>query len=92
MNTKIIEPSGQETEIIPKNGKHFSLKEMQDIVGGMIEMIRTNDNDYVLILNEEGKLDELPYNSKATDLVNKCIMPSDYIVGTVLYSHRKYIK
>ena len=39
------------------------LKDKQDIVGGNIEYTRVdNDENAILICNEEGKLDGLPYN------------------------------
>lgn len=92
MNTRIIKSDGIEIEILPENGKDFSLEEMQKIVGGYVEIIGCNDQNFVCILNEEGKIQELPLNEKATALVNKIIAPDDFIVGDVLVAELKYIQ
>ena len=64
----------------------FSLKQMQGIVGGYIEMIHIpTEDDYgsmIMILNEEGKLKKMPPNLPASMLSG--LMPHDQIVGTVL--------
>jgi hypothetical protein len=55
-----------------------SLKAMQDIVGGYIESVGLEDEDYVsIICNEEGKLDGLPPNRRFYD---------DIICGTFFIS------
>ena len=92
MQTKIIKSDGTEIEVLPKNGEDFSLEELQEIVGGYIEMIGCNDQTFVCVLNEEGKIKELPRNDKATNLVDKIISPDDYLVGDVLITESKYIK
>ena len=54
-----VEPNKLPEEIIIQN----TLKAKQDIVGGDIEYAYLeNDNSVVLICNEFGKLDGLPYN------------------------------
>ena len=92
MNTRIIKSDGIEIEVIPENGEDFSLEEMQKIVGGYVEIIGCNDQNFVCILNEECKIQELPLNEKATALVNKIISPIDFIVGDVLVAELKYIQ
>lgn len=57
---KIFKTDGQVISVQPKNGKDFSLKELKAIVGGYIEIIRMNDK--YMVVNEEGKLDQLPCN------------------------------
>lgn len=69
----------------PKNGKVFTLEELQDIVGGYIEILYFKDGR-MMVLNEEGKLKELRINLEATRIArdNHLIFSWDYIVGTVL--------
>lgn len=43
-----------------------SLEEMQGFVGGRIELVYLSNGDH-LVINEEGLLDGLPINQKATD-------------------------
>lgn len=71
--------------IHPKNGKYFELKELQNLVGGYIEIVRLNDED-ILVINEEGKYD-LPINIPATQAayMQNAIMPNDYICGDVVF-------
>ncbi len=44
-----------------------SLEDMQEFVGGRIELIFLSNGDH-LVINEEGLLDGLPINQKATNI------------------------
>lgn len=57
--------------------KDNSLKQMQDAVGGYIELVRLTDDD-VMIVNEEGLIFGLPVNEHASKLAGQSI------VGNVL--------
>ena len=79
-----------ETKII--SDRELSLKEMQDIVGGMIQ-VAYDDGKMQIICNEEGIMRGLPINETATDIwhdklskfnSNPNYIPFDYLVGTVL--------
>jgi len=54
--------------IKPENDKKFSLKELQDYVGGYIQVVPLIDSqaeewkDFVVLVNEEGMLLNLPLN------------------------------
>ena len=53
-------------EVAPKSGSNSSLKELQEYVGGYIEIVQIpEDNSLIAIANEEGLLKRLPYNSAA---------------------------
>lgn len=54
----IVEPSKQPKVAEIEN----TLKAMQAIVGGHIEVISPFGNDNVLVCNEEGRLQNLPFN------------------------------
>ncbi len=81
----------------PKKG--FSLKELQAIVGGSIEIVKCKDGK-LMVINEEGKLDGLPVNRKATGLyIYGSLDPEawdkgtgDQIVGDVLVATSNLIK
>jgi len=82
MSSKIIYTTGDEREIMPQNDKCFSLKEMQDIVGGYIEIVFLRDKE-CMVVNEEGKIKNLPINGAATEIIkNNGIV--DIIMGDVL--------
>ena len=73
-------------------GKKPTLKEMQDIVGGYIELVY-DDGHTQIICNEEGKLLGLPINKEATDIWLELLEEgggyivynySDVLVGNIL--------
>ena len=81
---KIIKTDGTCLPVQPSNGTDFSLKEMQAIVGGYIELVELNDTN-TIVLNEEGKLNGLPLNIEATRVFRSYYPGSnDFIVGNVL--------
>ena len=74
------------------HGKKPTLKEMQDIVGGYIELVY-DDGHTQIICNEEGKLLGLPINKEATDIWLELLEEgggyivynySDVLVGNIL--------
>ena len=65
----ILYPDGRHEEVKPDNGTDFKLDELRRIVGGNIEIIPTKDRR-IMVLNEEGKLLELPRNEQAGLLVD----------------------
>ena len=70
-------------EIITDEKKLPTLKEAQEFVGGYIEAI-TFPNDDLLIINEDGKEKELPYNSDASEVWVSHYGMTDAIVGDAL--------
>ncbi len=77
----LYKTNGEVTEVSPK-GKFFSLEELHGFVGGYIEYVRL-PNGCVLVVNEEGLLEDLPINIKATNIVSFFGYPD--IVGDALY-------
>jgi len=73
-----IKTNGEKTEVVPLNSKTFSLEELQKFVDGPIEILLTKDQQ-TMIVNEEGRLRNLPVNMEATSLIKGHI-----IVGNVL--------
>ncbi len=89
---EIIKADGQKQELQPANGTDFTLEEMQSIVGGYIELVELNETD-TMVLNEEGKLEGLPINIKATGLFRSHYPNSnDIIVGNVLVCNNNQIR
>lgn len=78
---KLLQTDGIVQEVQPKNGETFSLKELQEFVGGYIELVTLPD-DLVLVVNEEGLLHNLPYNGLA-----KLMFQRD-LVGNILVCPR----
>ena len=70
-------------EIITDEKKLPTLKEAQEFVGGYIQAI-TFPNDDLLIINEDGKSKELPYNKDASEVWVYHYGMTDAIVGDAL--------
>ncbi len=65
----IIRPNGMTTQIVPQNGKAFSLKELKDSIGGgHFEIIRLPDGD-AMVMDEEGAIKGMDANLPATILL-----------------------
>lgn len=87
---RFLKADGQEKFVSPENGSDFSLKELQNFVGGYIEVIYLNDK-MLMVVNENGKLQGLSPNLIATIIYNKFV-GRDTVVGDVLVCDTKEIK
>lgn len=78
---KKIYTNGRIEDVVEK----MKLKQMQEFVGGYIEMVPSNIAHRALIVNEEGTLIGLPTNREATKLVNpRTLMGPNGIQGNAL--------
>ena len=89
LKNSIIRPGGLIEKISPQ-GEFYTLKEMQELVGGLIQMIRIPGNR-TIVLNEEGKLLGLDFNLTATSLYKGYLFEGDYLVGNILVIEDKYL-
>ena len=84
MTDIICKTNGAVIETSPKNGTNYTLEELKEIVGGYIEIVRLNKNE-IMVVNEDGKLNNLPYNDNATVLYRANFRnTTDFIVGDAL--------
>jgi len=79
MKTK-INTDASEFKIIEDVKDEPDLKAAQEFVGGMVEGISFPNGDY-LIINEEGKLMQLPLNPEATALWRATFTKDKYLYG-----------
>ena len=84
MNGLLITPEASVTELVPANGRDFTLEELQESVGGYIEIIDLTPKT-IMIVNEDGKGGLYP-NMMATVIAKGCraIFPHDYIAGNAV--------
>ena len=75
-----INTDASEFKIIDDVKDEPDLKMAQEFVGGMVEGISFPNGDY-LIVNEEGKLRQLPLNPEATALWRATFDNDNYITG-----------
>ena len=78
--TKEINTKASEFKIIEDSKDEPSLKEAQEFVGGYVEGITFPNGDY-LIINEEGKLINLPLNPEATALWRATFDNDNFVTG-----------
>lgn len=86
MEAKIYKQSGRVARVFPQNGTDFTLRELQSIVGGYIELVRLG-NDNVMVINEEAKgMMGTVINVSATRIAreHQAIWVHDCIVGDAL--------
>jgi hypothetical protein len=79
----LYKSDGTSRPISPADGKTFSLKEVQEMVGGYVQMIPLS-TDRIMLINEEGKLLGLPRNDMATLVAVLVLGEGDFIVGNAL--------
>lgn len=58
---RLYKTNGEVIEVSPKNNRDFTLEEFQNFVEGDIEIINLTTKK-ILIVNEEGKINKLPFN------------------------------
>lgn len=61
------------------------LKTLQTAVGGYVEAINLTP-DLIMWVNEEGKMNKLPFNQAATSIFVKHRGGADFIVGQVIFT------
>ena len=81
MKAQLITTDSRIIDVVPKNGVYFELKELQTYVGGYIERVVCPD-DREMYINEEGKLQGLNINVKATEISG--LHPHDVICGNAI--------
>lgn len=83
MKRAILVPAlGEAREVqIPESGEG-ELDELQRLVGGFIELVPTDT--LTVFCNEEGKIQGLPPNYRATSTFGSLLMPGDVIAGDVV--------
>ena len=74
-----------------------SLKEMQEIVGGLIQLVELSEycgENRTMVINEEGKISDLPLNRRGTRIAhgNVAIFEGDCIVGDILIVDRTLLE
>lgn len=89
---QFISSTGKQFAVFPEDHDVFTLEELQHYVGGLIEIVNLADGR-VMVLNEEGKLNGLPPNAKATYLLmqGEFLFP-DIVVGDVIVCDESYLE
>ena len=85
----LFKTDGTIVEITPENGKKFNLKEAQGLVGGLVELINLGHRE-MLICNEEGIINGLPYNHNATMKLKEAFGPyAQHLYGDIILCKTK---
>lgn len=93
MKAKLLKTDVTVVEVEPKNGTDFQLEELQEFVGGHVEVISLNEKQ-ILVINEEGKLLDLPINALATNCLELAFQGRlvDIIVGDALLCYSDMVR
>lgn len=80
-------PAAQDAPAEVEDVKRISLEILQSKVHGYIEAVRFPDQHVVMYINEEGKLDGLPPNPRATEICRTAgnIRTADWISGDAVF-------
>lgn len=70
-------------DVEPTNGRDFSLEELQGYVDGLIEIVPLTDGE-IMVVNEEGYINNLPLNPLATAIFRDATGNDGYIFGNVV--------
>ena len=89
-NAVVLMASGELKKALHK-GSRFDLEELQTLVDGYIEVVPL-DGKTVMVLNEEGKYNGLPYNCRASYLHQKYNNTGDFVVGDVVLCYSEEIR
>lgn len=81
----LIKADGTTREVFPKAGLSFTLQEMQQYVGGYVQIVYAPD-DIAVLCNEDGKILRMPFNFAATEKYARLtgLAADDYFSGDVL--------
>ncbi len=90
MRPQILKADGTMVAVDPANGVNFESDQLSKIVGGHIECLWPGDGT-IIVLNEEGKFDNLPPNMNATMAAKDGICDCDTIMGDVLHCPEKMV-
>jgi len=73
---ELIKATGERSEIHPERGRKFKLEELQRYVGGYIERVQVEIDKKRLdmIVDEEGRLKNKPFNEDASEIANRVIV------------------
>ncbi len=86
MKGLLITPEFEVDVYEPRDGNAFQVDELQFLVGGEFEILRSRVKDWALVVNEDGKRRELPVNELATALyVHGHLGKDNQLRGTVLF-------
>jgi len=80
MKKEKVNTDANEFKIVSDSKDEPTLESAQEFVGGYVEGITFPNGDY-LIVNEEGKLKNLPLNPEATALWRATFDNDNYITG-----------
>jgi hypothetical protein len=72
----LYEPSGRDRQCRPRDGKKFTLDELQALIGGYVEMVRIPGDvgRRIFFVDEEGRLKRLKPNVRASHLAGRLLV------------------
>lgn len=88
----LFKDNGEQIEVKPANGRDFKLDELYKMIEtDMVQVIGVGRGK-IMILDEEGKFKPHRFNTAATAIAAKYILPDDYIAGHAVVCKRSMMK
>lgn len=82
-DTRFIPVQGDIVDVAPENGRVFELQELYKLLDcSLVQVLPCQAANMLMIIDEEGKLNQKSQNERATELVT--LFPGDYIAGSAL--------
>jgi hypothetical protein len=89
---KVIAPDGTITDVEPVNGSDFKIGELYTHTKSTIVQMIDMPDGRLMWMDEEGKLNGKEPNPVATKLVEKWLLPGDYIAGHALVCTKRMVR
>lgn len=89
MSDIFVDEKGNMSPVEPKDKRAYSLEELQEKVGGLIELVDVGR--YYVVVNEEGKLRHMRPNFLATMWLNNAGI-NDVAVGPAMLIRKETMK
>ena len=92
----LLRADGTQEPVMPANGKHFKLAELQKLVQGYVEVVNM-PGVLILVVNDDGK-GVLPVNQQASNVWYHAYegqdvdFAGDYIAGDAVLMHTSMMK
>lgn len=83
---KLYTVEGEIKKVEPANGNYFTLEELQTLVGGYFEIVRTPNPKTIAVVDDEGMIKRKPANMRASAKVGRLL------VGDVLMCDRRQVQ
>lgn len=81
----LIPVSGSAKAVVPANGTDFTLREVQKLVGGYVEVVPMPERGRIMLVDEEGLMKGLPVNRGASRSARRTIVGPALVMDSSMF-------